>query len=306
MKSNSKSASTPIVSVVIATHNMAEHVCEAVTSVLRQTFTDLEVILVDDGSTDNTQERLRQFESEPRFRRLVTPKQGQPRAKNAGIDEARGKFVAFCDADDYWLPRKLELQMPVFSTSERIGVVYSPATALHVDGRQHLLQGPKCLCGDVLEEMFVRNVVPFGTAVVRRVCIDDVGVFDESIPMGIDWDWWLRISTRWHFHCIPESTYMYRIWGGQMSKNWRGRYDCALAIMDKFLAANPDRLPRGIVATAYADTYTNLAGHLLKHAGPAACLDTLRKALSAKPHHLPAWGLLLGLPYYWLVSPYHG
>lgn len=290
--------SNPRVSVIIATYNMGQFLAEAIQSILNQTFQDLEVIVVDDGSTDNTQVCLERFRTDTRVIIVTQRNLGQPRAKNVGIERARGSYIAFCDADDYWLPQKLELQLPRFNHCQDIGVVYSPATALFPDGSRAELQGPKYMRGDVLHTMFVRNIVPFGTAVVRRECIDQLGAFDESFQMGIDWDLWLRISTRWKFDYVEEATYIYRIWDGQMSKNWRGRYDCALAIMEKFLAQYPNRLPAAVVASAYADTYTNLASHHLAHFGIRKCLATLAKAFRCKPGHWPAWRLLMTLPYY--------
>src|SRR5687767_7749573 len=110
----------PAVSVVIAAYNMAQYVDEAVTSVLAQTFEDLEVVVIDDGSKDNIADVMRAFDSDSRVRFISQENRGQPRAKNAGIRAAKGEFIAFCDADDVWDPRKLERQMPAFE-SPKVG-----------------------------------------------------------------------------------------------------------------------------------------------------------------------------------------
>lgn len=288
----------PLVSVVVATYNMGQHVGAAVESVMAQTWRNLEIIVVDDGSTDDTMKRLECIRTDPRIKIVAQTNRGQPKAKNAGIAAAKGAFIAFCDADDMWLPEKLALQMPLFVDRPRIGVVYSLAVTLHSDGTRGLLSGPQYLRGNVLEAMFLRNIVPFGTAVIRRECLDHAGWFDESIPMGIDWDLWLRIALDWEFDFTPEPTYVYRIWDGQMSKNWRGRYEHAFEIMERFLALHPNRLPSRLVATARADTYTNLARAELNHVGIASCLATLRKALRHRATFWPAWRLLLLMPWY--------
>jgi glycosyltransferase involved in cell wall biosynthesis len=292
-------ASTPEVSVIIATYNMARHLGEAVTSVLAQRSHDFEVIVVDDGSKDDTGRVLAGFAQDRRVRVIRQDNQGQPKAKNAGIQASRGRLLAFCDADDYWLPDKLERQLPLFARSSQPGVVYSPVSILQDDGTLHTPR-QDCLRGDILGELFVRNVVPFGTAVVRRECIEAAGGFDESIPMGIDWDLWLRIAAHWHFDCVPEPTYVYRVWAGQMSHNWQGRYECALKIMASFLANHPGRIPQVVVDTAYADTYTSLASAHLEHVGAWQCLSYLSRALRHRATYAPAWRLLLGMPYYLL------
>lgn len=288
----------PEVSVVIATYNMGRYLAEAVNSVLAQPDVDLEVVVVDDGSTDDTLEVMTAFAADPRVRLIAQENRGQPRAKNAGIRASRGRFIAFCDADDYWLPDKLALQLPLFERNPRIGVVCSGTLALHEDGEVRSHPHAPLQRGRILEALFLRNLIPFGTAVVRRECLEQVGLFDESIAMGIDWDLWLRVAVDWEFDFTPEPTYVYRIWDGQMSKNWRGRYEHAFRIMANFLASHPGRVPPGVVATAYADTYTNLAAEELNHVGVGACLGTLGKALRHRGTFWPAWRLLLLAPWY--------
>ncbi len=302
MKRTESHPGTPEVSVVIATYNMGQYVAEAVESVLAQTRPSLEVIVVDDGSTDDTQSRLERFNTDPRVVVLSQENSGQAKAKNAGLLRSKGRFLAFCDADDLWLPDKLERQLPLFEQNPGTGVVYSRAIALCSDGSREEFQTPSCVRGDVLHAMFVRNIVPFGTAVVRRECLFETGLFDESLAMGIDWDLWLRVAVKWEFDFVPEPTYVYRVWDGQMSNNWRGRYEYALRIMASFLATHRERLPSGIVSLAYADTYTNLAAEELHHVGVRACTRTLWSALKHKPGFWPAWRLLLLMPWHRLQA----
>jgi glycosyltransferase involved in cell wall biosynthesis len=287
----------PLVSVVIATYNMGTYVVQAVNSVLEQQGIDLEVVVVDDGSTDDTQAALAQFSENPYVRVIVQPNRGQPCAKNAGLRASRGQFIAFCDADDFWLPNKLTLQLPLFAQNPQVGVVYSPVLILHTDGSLSEETGRDFYRHDVLEELFLRNIVPFGTAVVRRDCFERLGGFDHSIPMGIDWDLWLRIAVEWDFDFVNQPTYIYRIWDGQMSANWRKRYECALRIMANFLERHPGRLSDQVIATCYADTYTNLALEQVRHVGIGAALTAIRKALACRVDYWPTWRLLLTLPW---------
>ena len=293
----------PDVSVVIANYNMGQYVAAAVQSVLDQPDFCLEVIVVDDGSTDGSLAALEPFRTDPRVRIIAQPNRGQPRAKNAGLHASRGRYVAFCDADDYWLPNKLRVQIPILERKPEVGVVYSPF--ITIDGAGRISQPPpfRFYRGKVLETLFQTNIVPFGTAVVRRSCLEQWGGFDESIPMGIDWELWLRLAVRWEFDFADEATYVYRVWEGQMSKNWRGRYDYALRIMDQFLERHPGMLPANIVRTAYADTYTNLAAATLADHGLAAAIAPLRRAFSYRLGYWPTWRLLLSAPIRALKAP---
>jgi glycosyltransferase involved in cell wall biosynthesis len=247
----------PLVSVVIATYNMAQYLPEAIDSVLAQTWKNLELIVVDDGSTDNTAEVMEPFKSDPRVRYFPTENQGQPRAKNHGLNEAKGGFIAFCDADDLWSPKKLAIQMPFFQDSQ-VGVVYSEVSYIDQNGAPLEKDIPYDRhSGQVTEQLVVKNFVPFGTAVIRRACVEKNGAFDVDLPMGIDWDLWLRYSIDWHFHYTSDITYIYRIWPGQMSKNYRGRYENAFLILNKFIEAYPGAVPAKLKARAWSDMYVS-------------------------------------------------
>ncbi|MEO9525137.1 glycosyltransferase family 2 protein [Marinobacter alexandrii] len=247
----------PLVSVVIATFNMGQYLPEAVDSVLSQTWKNLEVIVVDDGSTDATADQMARFKADPRVRYIQTENRGQPRAKNRGLGEAGGDFIGFCDADDLWHPDKLRIQMPMFE-DDSVGVVYSDVS--YIDQNGDGLSKPQPYrrhSGSVTNYLVIKNFVPFGTAVIRRACIERNGGFDELLPMGIDWDLWLRYSVDWAFQYSPEKTYVYRIWPGQMSNNYRGRYDNAFLILEKFLNLYPNALPKSIILRAWADMYVS-------------------------------------------------
>lgn len=249
--------SEPLVSVVIATYNMGQYLPEAIVSVLAQRWKNLEIIVVDDGSTDDTSERMDEFRGEGRVRYIATENSGQPRAKNRGLKEARGEFIAFCDADDVWHREKLAVQMPLFEDPS-VGVVYSEVSYIDQNGRGLEKPQPyKRHSGKITDHLIIKNFIPFGTAVIRRACLERNGVFDENLPMGIDWDLWLRYSVDWQFKYAPDKTYIYRIWPGQMSKNYRGRYDNAFFILQKFLTTHPQEISRQLAARAWADMYVS-------------------------------------------------
>lgn len=248
-------ANTPLVSVVIASYNMGQYIAQAVDSILQQTWPAIEVIVVDDGSKDHTPSVMAAYEADTRVRYIRNENQGQPKAKNCGINETKGEFIAFCDADDFWEPNKLEVQMPLFA-DPKVGVVYSEVSNIDEHNNRYE-QSPIYWrhTGKVTDHLLIRNFVPFGTAVIRRQCIMQNGIFDEQFRMGIDWDLWLRYSLEWEFAYTPERTYVYREWSGQMSNNYRGRYDFAFKILDNFVVKYGEKLNKSQLRKAWADMY---------------------------------------------------
>lgn len=249
----------PLVSVVIATYNMGQYLTQAIDSILHQTWQHLEIIVVDDGSKDNTPQVMERYSAEPKVLYIKNDNQGQPKAKNCGIKKTRGEFIAFCDADDLWEPNKLEIQMPLFNNA-KVGIVYSEVSNIDEHNNRYTSTPNEIRhTGQVTDHMLLENFVPFGTAVIRRTCIEKNGIFDEQFRMGIDWDLWLRYSLNWEFAYTPERTYIYRVWSGQMSNNYRGRYEHAFRILNNFIKTYGAQLKPKRVATAFADIYINQA-----------------------------------------------
>jgi glycosyltransferase involved in cell wall biosynthesis len=243
--------------------------------------------VVDDGSTDDTDELLASIQ-DSRMSCCWQENAGQTVAKNRGIELSMGVFVAFCDADDYWYPEKLELQIPIFEECPKVGVVYSSADMIDEAGSRLNKSLGIPFHGDVLHELFLTNFVPFGTAVVRKECIDAVGNFDATLSMGIDWDLWLRIATHYDFDCYAGHTYAYRVWPGQMSRDWRGRYDAAFDIMEKYEREHPGRIQGALKRRAYASTYANRARDRASEGASSAIRDCWQ-AISTDPTYFVAW-----------------
>lgn len=255
----------PQVSVIITCYNYGKYLAGCIDSILCQTYQDFEIIIIDDGSTDNSSEIVQKYLTNPQIQYIRQENAGQANAKNAGILAATGEFIAFLDADDLWECTKLEKQMPLFA-DPTVGVVYSRARYIDEDGKSLnlKLEGKylKPRSGRVTDFLFFDNFVPFSSAVLRRECIEKKGPFDETFRMGIDWDLWLRISTQYLFVQIDEPLLIYRVGHpGQMSKNVEERQRCSDRIVKKFLSANPNVLPKRVVRRAQAYTYCNRAGY---------------------------------------------
>jgi glycosyltransferase involved in cell wall biosynthesis len=238
---------TPTVSVVIATYNYGRFLPEAIDSVLAQTFTDYEIVVVDDGSTDNTAEVIERYressEQAGRLRYIRLEKNiGQPKAKNLGIRTSRGRFIAFLDGDDVWLPRKLEKQMPVFEKNGDTGVVYSDVMLFQGGQEFPETKRPPFARGKVTRNLIFDNIVPFSSAIVRRECFDRDGMFDESIPLAIDYELWLRLSVNWAFDYVPEKLIKGRVGHTRLSSRADERTKIATRICDEFLSRNREKI----------------------------------------------------------------
>ncbi|MGH2404607.1 MAG: glycosyltransferase family 2 protein [bacterium] len=196
----------PRVSVVIPTRNRSALLRRAVTSVLSQTFGDFEVIVVDDASTDDGARRVPEMDPRIRYIRHDAAK-GWCAGRNTGIRLARGEFVGFLDDDDEWLPEKLERQVRMFDQSPPdVGVVYTGVRSIL--GSHVVREHGAVATGDVHNVLFgdmrtlpVNNV----TLLVRKVCFDDVGLFDEDLVYGEAWDMHVRLAKRWRFAPICDS-----------------------------------------------------------------------------------------------------
>jgi O-antigen biosynthesis protein len=200
----------PLVSVVIPTYNRSGLVCRAVRSVLAQTFDDFEVLVVDDASTDDTAEAVQGL-GDRRVRYLRQPyNQDVSAARNRGLREARGDFIAFLDSDDEWLPQKLERQLGVFRAAPpKVGLVYTGSLSIQPDGTVQKLR-PKHR-GAVLDRLLLTNLTcsGSGTVMIRREVVRKVGFFDETIAAMEDYDYWIRVARFYDFDYVPEPLVRY-------------------------------------------------------------------------------------------------
>ena len=196
----------PVVSVILPTYNRKDLVAKSIQSVLDQTYRDFELIIIDDASTDGTEEVIKEF-SDPRILfRKHTENKGGAVARNTGINAAKGAFIAFQDSDDVWLPDKLEKQMAVFDNSPAsIGVVYSQCARWEGDKEREIPgEFPKIKNGNIFPVLLLENFITLPTVVMKKACLAKVGQFDETLPRLQDWELFLRISKHFEFRYVPE------------------------------------------------------------------------------------------------------
>jgi glycosyltransferase involved in cell wall biosynthesis len=260
-----------------------------VRSVLDQTYSNLELLIVDDGSTDDTRAVVQPFLADARVRYLHQPNGGQTIAKNHGIREATGQFIGFLDADDLWVANKLELQLPLFARSE-VGVVYGRLQYVDATGDEGAVLNDELFRGWISGALLISNCVGFGTALARKECFDRLGSFDEKLRMGIDYDIWLRFSAHFEFDYVDEVLLKYRIWPGQMSKDLKTRYLTGIATMQRFLDNNPGRVDTQTQREAWANTYVGYGKCLkLVDGNLVPAFEQFIRALRYRPMYLPAW-----------------
>ena len=226
-----------LVSVVIPTFNYGRFVGDAVESALGQTYPHLEVIVVDDGSTDDTQRILKRFKS--RIRYVYQNNRGLSAARNTGVRLANGDWVALLDADDRWHPHKTEVQLAAGQSIADVGLIGSLPTALLPP---ELDAAPSIRVLAVRDFLLSIRTGPSGT-LIRRKCFDAVGLFDESLKSVEDRDMWLRIAARFPAVQISSPCWWYRPHEGQMSRGAARMLENYERVLTKFFTQHPQHAP---------------------------------------------------------------
>lgn len=225
----------PNVSVIIPTYNCARYISEAIGSALSQTYRDFEIIVVDDGSTDNTAEVLDVYKGQIRL--LHQQNKGVSAARNKGIREARGHYVAFLDADDLWLPDKLGLQVQIMEANPDTAMVFTDGERLvkafptdyslkplpqhsisdNKEGFWHKITQVKIDDGSIFKgnyykDMLLGNLVFFTSSIlVRKEILQKVGFLNENLPSSEDYELWLRMAYQHDFLYLNRVTGKYRV-----------------------------------------------------------------------------------------------
>jgi glycosyltransferase involved in cell wall biosynthesis len=230
----------PLVSVVIPTFNAAAFVEQAVQSALTQSYKSLEVIVVDDGSTDTTSDALQPFRE--RITYIHQSNQGPSAARNRGIRTARGELIAFLDADDVWMPEKLAEQVCAITATPRLGLVHSDVLEGDYQSQQYRARGDgREFVGDCYARLFVGNRIITSSVLLRRTVVEELGMFDERIskPSAEDYDLWLRIARSYEFGFSARPLVYYRLHANNASNNLKVMASSELFVIHKALEADP-------------------------------------------------------------------
>jgi len=237
-------ASKPKVSVIIPTYNYGHFLGEAIRSVLGQTLQDWELIVVDDGSTDNTREVVAAF-ADPRIHYIHQQNRGNPAARNAALRVVSGEYVAFLDADDVWFPEKLEKQVAKLDRlPPTVGLVYSDVYLFNnEDGTiiRSFLQGRRPPQGRILRELLGPDgwFISDTGSLIRREVFQRVGLYDESLWWYEDWEMWVRIAAAYEVAALDEPLARCRRHSANLSKAPEGMYRHGEAARRKVMAGYP-------------------------------------------------------------------
>ncbi len=208
--------STPEVSVVVPAYNVEKYIADALSSLERQSFSNFEVLVVDDGSSDRTPEIIKSFsDRDSRFKLLQKPNGGLSSARNYGIRHAKSEYIALLDGDDIYGSEKLANHVTRLRSSPQIGIVYSASQAISDDGTPTFIRlSGKPIKRDPLAALLCKNFIGHGSnAIFRRCIVDEIGGFDETLRSCEDVDFWLRIAAtkKWHFYREPKVYSFYRV-----------------------------------------------------------------------------------------------
>jgi len=201
-----------LVSVIIPTYNRAKIIKKSIDSVLAQTYQDIEIIIVDDGSKDNTKELIESLNN-PKIKYFYQENAGASAARNTGIKNASGQFIAFLDSDDVWLSEKLEKQLDVFKNNENIDIVYSGFKWIEETGDKYEINRFKNYkTKKEFAKFLLCNMLPICPIVmIKKSVFDNIGVFDENLIVAEDWEFCLRALPHHNFYYIDEVlTHFYR------------------------------------------------------------------------------------------------
>ncbi len=209
----------PEVSVVIPTYNQPRYLRQAIDSALAQTYRDFEVIVVDDGSTDDTPDVVASYGE--RIRGLRKPNGGTASALNAGIRVAQGRWIGYLGHDDMWEPAKLERQMAAIRAHPQAALIYTDVVTVNAEGQPLSVTEYPCPPDrpGQLSQLLRTCYINANTVLVRRDVLSELGLFDETDPMTSDYDLWLRIAQRYDLLHVPEPLILYRAHLAQLSQN---------------------------------------------------------------------------------------
>lgn len=222
------SCDQPLVSVVMPAYNAGRFIARAIDSVITQSYGNLEIIVVDDGSTDTTSAIVEQYcREDSRIRLVRQQNQGVASARNRGIECARGRYIAPIDSDDVWYAAKIEAQVRAMSQAgESVGLVYSWLRCIDEDDRVVGSARPG-FSGNVLVDLLYSNFVGSASSpLIPRQCFEEVGGYDathrqKKAEGSEDWDLYLRIARRREFRVVPEYLVGYRLHQDSMSGDYR-------------------------------------------------------------------------------------
>jgi glycosyltransferase involved in cell wall biosynthesis len=286
---------SPAVSVVIATFNRANFLPETIDSILAQTFQDFELIVVDDGSTDNTREVIERYGS--RLHYLHQQNRGPSAARNRGVQHAKAAWIAFQDSDDLSLPNHLASLYGHASKLSACGMVFANGNYLsgtaQSRGKRTIIEAAKSRQlaekGVRLVDLFEKSILRLQAALISKDAYDRLGGHDESLPICGDLDLGLRLLMNFPVAYLDEELFSYRIHDGNITRNEEQRLTENIRVIEKLMRDYPearDLIGRAAVARRLAYRYYRLAKGRWRRDDHRAARQAIEEAISLRPFHL--------------------
>jgi GT2 family glycosyltransferase len=304
-----------LISVVIPAYNQGAFLAEAVSSALAQTHPDVEVIVVDDGSTDDTPAVLRAFADRPNVTVIRQPNAGLPAARNRGLAAARGAYVCFLDSDDAILPAHLERLAGPLDADPAIGFSYCDVQMVDADGTPSgtfsVGESRRVVSGDIFESLLIGGYFPPHTVLVRHRLLEELGAFDLALGGHADYELWLRLTASGaRAFYVNERLARYRVYAASMSHDREHMRETRIAALDRIAQQFPARLAAGLSSVQDASVDLHTANAWLRDRWSAALgdLDALTphttwslldhvdavRLLEGRPDQLAVWDTTLG------------
>jgi glycosyltransferase involved in cell wall biosynthesis len=274
----------PLISVIIPAYNSSKTIQQTIESVLNQTFTDFELLVIDDGSQDATLEVVKRI-SDQRLQIFSYPNAGVSVTRNRGLAKAVGEYISFLDADDLWTPDKLDAQLNALQANPQAAVAYSWTDYIDECDR-FLYPGSHITAnGDVYAKLLLGDFLENGSnALVRRAALIDVGGFDESLVGPEDWELFLRLAANYHFVAVPHPQILYRLSTTSISFNLARQEAQCLRVLEQEFARAPAslaHLKKQSLANLYQYLlFRGLAGPLNRKMGWVAARCLVQAAIN--------------------------
>ena len=290
---------SPLVSVIIPAYNVEKYIDDCLKSVFAQSYQNFEIIVIDDGSTDSTTEKVKGYE-DSRLRYYYQENSGVSKARNYAMSLAKGNYVALLDSDDWWHEDKLEKQLKVLE-DESIDVSYTNQYLTDEFGTIIDSQSVNGFSGDISDQIISQNFVNTSSAVIRKSFLDKVwGKYDESYPVCEDWFFWFFLAINGaKYHFLEERMTPYRQVSSSLSKDFDKMYEKALELLEYFEAFCIEKgFKSKLVFVKEGKFFQELkyAHRLLSQSNKKQAYRHFMKALKLKPLSLrPYWGMVKGI-----------
>ena len=298
----------PNVDVIIPTHNCI-FIAKAIESVIHQTHQNLHIIIIDDGSTDDTKDTVYRFSNlyPSKINYYYQNKQGPAAARNTGIKKSSNKYIAFLDADDIWLPEKLEKQLLKFKNSPDIGFVYCDNYFIDQSGNiiKDYVRKVKLIEGDILLDFFMDFFLITSGIMLKRTCIQKIGMFDKNLAVGEDFDFFLRLAQHFTAGVVKEKLFKRRVWKGSLSKqDYELNTKVDIETLKNFTANHPafNNKHRKLIKKRMSDMYFKFGYALRKHGNNFKALIKIVSSLKYHFHANVAKELVLCLLPNWIIK----